>query len=519
MFNAIARPFGMLLMILYDVVNNYGVAILLFAVVVRIILLPFQMKSKYGMMQQTRLQPKIAELQKKHGTNKTKINEETQKLYREEGINPMSGCIWGFLPMPIMIALFMVIRQPLTMMLGVAAELLEEGGALLNRLTELGFQSTMGEYYLQVDQAKFISENIGSFASLNIENLKAIDFNFLGLHLSTQPQWNFLWTTEWGDPSVWLPGLMLFIIPLLSGGSQMIASYINKKISPTAPPGGQGSQMQTFMMLMPLISVYFAFVTPAALGFYWTAGTVLQIGQDIWLTKKYTKRIDAEEAVRKVEREKKEAELEAKRLETERKKAAGIVEKNPNKSKRKKQSNERQEQLEKAAEWEKKKAPSTEEKFEPSRVGNRRYARGRAYDPDRYKTGRRIRAYEDSDSDEYEPEEDTGDEGSVEPDHDEVMQETSDAVSEEREDVSEDGYEDDEDEDDTEDEDEDDTEDEGEDANDTEDEELENTGENTSSQEVGPPDHTGYDHDTNPTVRFGTTRFESEQDSGEDTEA
>ena len=80
MFSAIARPFGMLLMFLYEWVNNYGLAIILIALVIKIILLPFQMKSKRGMMQQARLQPKIAELQKKHGTNKAKINEETMKL-------------------------------------------------------------------------------------------------------------------------------------------------------------------------------------------------------------------------------------------------------------------------------------------------------------------------------------------------------------------------------------------------------------------------------------------------------
>ena len=112
MMAAIARPFGMLLMFLYSFVGNYGVALILFAVVVRAILLPFQMKSKRGMMKQARLQPKLAELQSRHGTNKAKINEEMAKLYKEEGVNPASGCLWGLLPFPIMIALFLVIREP-----------------------------------------------------------------------------------------------------------------------------------------------------------------------------------------------------------------------------------------------------------------------------------------------------------------------------------------------------------------------------------------------------------------------
>ena len=389
---ALARPFGMLLMFLYDLVNNYGVAILLFAVVIRVILLPFQMKSKYGMMQTARIQPKLADLQKRFSTNKARLNEETQKLYKEEGINPASGCIWGILPLPIMFALFLVIREPLTMMLGLAPDLLEEGGRIFEQLTRLGFfeiESGMNQYYVQVDQAQFISAHFEHFS--DIEGLIRLDFNFLGINLGRQPRWDFLWSAEtnWSDSSNWLPGLLLFIIPFLSGGTQMIASRINQKMNPSAAtgPGGQAASMQTMMMLMPLISVYFAFVTPAALGFYWTAGTILQIGQDFWLTKKYSKRIEAEEAVRKAEREKKEAEIEAKRLETERKKAEGVVERNPNISKRKKQATEKQEQIEKAAEWQKKNAPPKEEKVSPSREGHRRYARGRAYDPDRYTRG------------------------------------------------------------------------------------------------------------------------------------
>ena len=413
---AIARPFGALLMLIYNLVSNYGVAILIFAVIIRVILLPFQMKAKYGQMQQARLQPKLAELQKKHGANKAKINEETQKLYRDEGINPMSGCLWGLLPMPIMIAFFWVIRQPLTMMLGVAQEHLImpdaaagiEGGVVGQLLETLGFQSSTGVPYLQVDQAKFINENLEPFLELNIENLTGgIDFDFLfGINLGTQPQWNFLWTTEWSDSSIWLPGLLLFLIPLISGGAQMLMSHISRKMNPALAPSGQAGAMHSVMMFMPLISVYFAFITPAALGFYWTAGTVLDMARDVWLTKKNTKKIDAEEAGKKEEREKKEAELEAKRVETERKKAAGLLEKNPNTSKRKKQSNEKQEQLEKAAEWEKKKAPPSEdkEKIEPGRVGNRRYARGRAYDPDRYKTDSDSSAGDDEDESEYDDE-------------------------------------------------------------------------------------------------------------------
>jgi len=162
------------------------------------------------------------------------------------------------------------------------------------------------------------------------------------------------------------------------------------------------------MMFMPLFSVYIGFITPGALGFYWTVSTAFQILQDILLTKFYSKKIEEEEALKYEERRKKEAEIEAKRIETEQKKAEGLVERNPNTSKRKKQKSDRQGQLDKATEWQKKTAPEEEEVYEPSRVGNRRYARGRAYDPDRYTRaaigaiGEGLRDTDDPDTDDKE---------------------------------------------------------------------------------------------------------------------
>ena len=387
MLNAIARPFGQFLMLLYDWVGNYGLSIILFAIAVKFILLPFQMKSKPGMMRQTRLQPKINEIQKKYASNKTKANEEIAKLYKSEGVNPASGCLWSFLPLPIMFALYLVIRQPLTMMMGLPENLLTEGGAIYEKLKDLVFASTIpAGPYEQIHQAKWIGYFFDQFKQLDIQGLRLLDFNFLGIDLGAQPQYDFLWTTDWRDASVWLPNLALFLVPIISGGSQFAATAINRKMMPMSTPEGQGKSMQNMMMLMPLLSVVIAFSTPAALGFYWSIGTILQIAQDVWLTKRYTKKLDAEEAAKNAERKKKEAEIEAKRVDTERKKAEGLlVERNPNTSKRKKQKSDKQEQIDKAAEWEKKNAPDEEAKDnEPSRVENRRYARGRAYDPDRY---------------------------------------------------------------------------------------------------------------------------------------
>ena len=122
MWATITKPFAWLMIQLYEWTGNYGISIIFFALVVNLILTPFMAKSKKSQMHTSRLQPRIQELQKRHEGNQQKLNEEMQKLYREEGINPMSGCLWSLIPFPILIALYSVIRQPLTRMMFISAE-------------------------------------------------------------------------------------------------------------------------------------------------------------------------------------------------------------------------------------------------------------------------------------------------------------------------------------------------------------------------------------------------------------
>ena len=122
MWMTITKPFAWLMIKLYQLTGSYGWAIIFFAFAVNLILAPFMAKSKKSMMRSTRLQPKIQELQRRHEGNPQKLNAEMQKLYREEGVNPMSGCLWSLIPFPILIALYSVIRQPLTRMMFVAQE-------------------------------------------------------------------------------------------------------------------------------------------------------------------------------------------------------------------------------------------------------------------------------------------------------------------------------------------------------------------------------------------------------------
>ena len=386
MLSAIAKPFGMLLMWLYDWLGNYGLAIILFALLVKVIMLPFQLKTKKSSLRQQRLQPRLADIQKRYAGNQQKINEETQKLYQEENIKPMAGCLWSLLPFPILIALYEAIRFPLTTMMGVAKEALEEGGTLLAKLTEMGFSLEgvrNGASYGQIFQAQFISEHWDAFDGL-VENLRQIDFSFFGVNLGNVPDWKFLFSANYSSWDAFWPGFGLFLIPVIAAFLTWLSSKVamgRRKDQPQDP------SMASMNIMMPMMTLVFAFMMPSSMGLYWAAGSLCSIVQDAILNSYYNKVLDKEDAINIERRKAREAELEAKRKETERLRAEGITNVNPNTSKRKQQQKENKVREAKAAQYERKKAIERGEEVdpEPGRIGDRKYARGRAYDPDRYK--------------------------------------------------------------------------------------------------------------------------------------
>ena len=381
----IAKPFGWLMLTLYNWTGNYGVAVILFALVVKLILLPFQYKSKKSMMRMTRMNPRLKELEKKYGNDQQRYQQEMQKLYKEEGINPMSGCLWSLLPFPILLALYRAIRFPLTTMMGVSSSLLAEGGAIYEKLISLGYTATGGAYE-QIFQSQFITEHFPAFAGLS-DKLQTLSYNFLGMDLGSKPQFAF-WNWDFSSFATWGPALGLFLIPIISA----VASWVSMKLASASTPGGeQQKQQQTSMMLMmPLISLYICFTMPAVMGIYWIAQYVFGIAQEAVLNKRFNRQLDIEDADR-IEREKaREAELEAKRQETERLKAEGATVVNKNTSKKKQQAAAAQKEAERkaaeirAARAARRAANGEIDEIPASQVGNRRYARGRAYVADRY---------------------------------------------------------------------------------------------------------------------------------------
>ena len=335
----------------YELTGNYGVSIILFAFMVNLIMTPFMAKSKKSMMHSTRLQPKIQELQRRHEGNPQKLNQEMQKLYKEEGVNPMSGCLWSLIPFPILIALYSVIRQPLTRMMFVADEVVT---TLQDYFVAQGWYTVpvKTDAYFEIKLADIAHQHwdeIQTALAGKIDGLMNIDFSFLGLNMGQQPEWNFFMHTDWSDSGVWLPALGLFMIPLISAflswGSMKISNMTNPQ---QGNPQTQAS-MKSMTIMMPLMSVWICFIMPAAMGVYWIANSVFGIARDFILTKIFKKQLDKEDAIRAAQRSEREKELEAKRLETERLKAEGKTGINSNTSKKKIQASEKQKSDERKA--------------------------------------------------------------------------------------------------------------------------------------------------------------------------
>ncbi|MCQ2405771.1 MAG: YidC/Oxa1 family membrane protein insertase [Oscillospiraceae bacterium] len=386
----IAKPFGKLLLLIYNWCGNYGIAIFLFALILKLIMLPFQMKSKKGMMRMNSLQPQVKALEKRHEGNPRKYQEEVSKLYKEEKCNPMSGCIWSLIPFPILIALYSAIRRPLTVMMGLAEDLITDGGAIYQKLAELGYEfSAKADAYGELKYSQFISNNFDAFSGIS-EKLVQINYKFLGLNLGDKPVVNF-WAQE--NPGYWA---LMLLIPIIAAFLSWATAKLTQALNPQTQQSGAGSQaansMKSMNLMMPLMTLYFCFIMPAALGVYWIYSSVLSVIQEAILNAYYGKKLAAENEERMARFKAKEEEYERKRKEYEElKKESGSIE-NKNTSKKKLQAQKKAETDEvKAAAAREERAQrramlGIEEKEEipESQVGNRRYARGRAYVADRY---------------------------------------------------------------------------------------------------------------------------------------
>lgn len=266
MFSAISNFFGYLLNFLYELVNNnFGVAIILFSILLRIILLPITIKQQKSMQKTNKIQGKIKELQFKYKNNPEMLNKETMELYKREKISPFSGCLSAIIQIIVILSVFYLVSRPLTYMKKVDESVID------NYKTEIKeeYGSISNYYEIEIIQKK-ASEN----EAVNI------NMNFLGLDLSKVPNKN-------------LNDITVYIIPAL----YVISSFISIKLTTSAQNKKKSdessenevdtmTQMNKSMSyMMPIMAVSIAFIAPLGLALYWFVSNVLMICERIIIKK------------------------------------------------------------------------------------------------------------------------------------------------------------------------------------------------------------------------------------------
>lgn len=297
MWHYIVLALGWVIKVIYDIVHNYGLAIILFTIVIKALLLPLNVKSQRAMKKQQKIQPIIAELQKKYANDQTKLQQEMMKVYRENNVSMSGGCMPMLIQMPILIALYQVIRTPITYMLNQIPYnkfgdpvYIDKVSWLMNKFTDAGNAlSKTATQYLSNGKVtdtliKYDQIDISTWAvKTNLMPEWHIDFNFFGLDLSKNPMEAF---SHFGDIAANLGIVLLLIIPILAVLSSVLQNKISMKQSGQDKNTGteQTQSMNKVMTwMMPLMTGYFALILPAGLGLYWIASGVVQIAQQIIL--------------------------------------------------------------------------------------------------------------------------------------------------------------------------------------------------------------------------------------------
>ena len=380
----VLSPFTWLLQLFNDLTGGYGFALILFAVVVKLILFPFSLKGKKSMIRMNMVSGKMQQIQKKYANDRERQNLEIQKLYEKEKISPMGGCLWSLLPVFILLPLYAIIRQPLKYMMGLTeveisavaealnwAQVSIDNGwvkniadAASNVYTNAGYNQLFLSSLITPENLSAVQAAVGEASS----SIFSINFSFLGLDLSQVPQLKF-----WEQGLSW-DSIGRFLIPIISAGTGLLFSFISMRTNQmnSQQSDQQKSTNRTMMIVTPLMSLWIGFAMPAALGVYWVVNNLLSMLQEFVAGRILKKDYEAAAAAR-AEQERLEKEEEKKRRrEAAERKAQAIAEAKANRGKKKA-----------AAPVEKKRGDSSV--IAVSGVGIRAYARGRAYDPYRFR--------------------------------------------------------------------------------------------------------------------------------------
>lgn len=282
MFNLCASIFGFVLNFIYGIVNNYGIAIIIFTVVLKLILLPMTLNQQKTMKKTAKLQQKVKEIQDKYSNDPTRMNQEVMELYKKENMSPFSGCLTSILQFVVVLSMFYLVSKPLTYMLNVDQTILNDYTTKLQQESE----DNKPLRYPEISIIKNFAEK---------DERVSINMEFLGLDLSDVPSNN---RDDW----------KVFIIPVLyvitSVASMKLTTMLNSSGKPkkeekvvennklpekkenTEDTAEMMEQMNKNMnLMMPIMTVSIALIAPLGLALYWFLSNILSIFERLFVYK------------------------------------------------------------------------------------------------------------------------------------------------------------------------------------------------------------------------------------------
>ena len=288
MFQFFANIFGYLLQLLYILINNYGLAIILFTVIIKLLLLPLSFKQQKTTKKSAELQEKMKIIQFKYKNDPEKMNQEVMNLYKEENMSPFSGCLTAIVQMILLLSIFYLVKSPLTFMQKVPEENIN---AYVQQLKEEGKQ--ISQVYPEIDLIREYDWLKEKNPNDNMIEKLEIQMNFLGLDLSKIPQQNMTDYTVYIIPVLYI--LSSFISIRMTTSMQQnkeekkkIDGTTGKELEPEEEKNEMDTIMQTNKMMswmMPIMSISIAFIAPLGLALYWLISNVLMIVERLVLNK------------------------------------------------------------------------------------------------------------------------------------------------------------------------------------------------------------------------------------------
>lgn len=280
MISFFSNIFGYILNVIYEIVKNYGLAIILFSILLKILLLPLTIKQQKTLKKSQKLQGKLKELQDKYSNNPEKLNQEMMDLYKRENLSPFSGCLSSIIQIILLLAMFYLVSKPLTYMKKIDAE---EINTYKEAIVQEQGENSVSTTYPEISIIKYINNKIDN-PEENVEENKIdinenlyINMNFLGLDLSAIPKDNY---KDW----------KVYIIPLLYIVSSCISIKMtqvqskekNKKDNKEEKTKNNEPDMteqmnKSMTWMMPILAVSVSLIAPLGLALYWLINNILMI--------------------------------------------------------------------------------------------------------------------------------------------------------------------------------------------------------------------------------------------------